>query len=102
MAKVKYYEDRKDLLEVLHGKILDIGCNEGGIHPYLKQIGDVYGMDIVLTNYRDKVVKADAHHIPFKDETFDSIFAGEIIEHLENPPQFLREVERVIKRGGHS
>jgi len=38
-------------------------------------------------------MKVNAHHIPFKDQTFDSIFAGEIIEHLENPAQFLCEVE---------
>lgn len=100
--KERYYEDRKALLEALHGKLLDIGCNWGEIHSYLdkKQGKIVYGMDIILTNYRDNVVRADAHYIPFKDETFDSIFAGEIIEHLENPAQFLREVERVLKRGG--
>jgi ubiquinone/menaquinone biosynthesis C-methylase UbiE len=102
MPKERYYEDRKVLFKQLHGRILDIGCNWGEIHNYLekKQGRIVYGMDIILTNYRDKVAQADAHYIPFKDETFDSVFTGEIIEHLENPAQFLREVERVLKRGG--
>jgi len=101
-GKEKYYEDRKALFEKLTGRILDIGCNWGKIHLYLekKQECIVYGMDIILTNYQDNVVQADAHHIPFTDETFDGVFAGEIIEHLENPAQFLREVERVLKRGG--
>lgn len=103
MAKERYLEDRKVLFKQLNGRILDIGCNWGEIHNYLdkKQGKIAYGMDIILTNYRDNVVRADAHYIPFKDETFDSIFAGEIIEHLEDPAQFLREVERVLKRGGH-
>lgn len=102
MAKERYLEDREILLGNLQGKILDIGCNWGEIHSYLekKQGGIVYGMDITLTNYRDNVVRADAQNPPFKDETFDGVFAGEIIEHLENPAQFLREVERVLKRGG--
>jgi len=41
------------------------------------------------------MVKGDDHFLPFKDESFDSVFAGEIIERLHNPTTFLREIERV-------
>ena len=37
---------------------------------------------------------------PFKDETFDYVVAVEVIEHLENPWNFLREINRVLKKGG--
>ncbi len=46
--------------------------------------GEVYGLDIEVTNYRDNIVRGDAHFLPFKDESFNSVFAGEIIEHLTN------------------
>ena len=34
---------------------------------------------IILTNYLESVVKADMHHIPFKDKPFDNVFVGEMI-----------------------
>ena len=44
-----------------------------------KEIGrEVYGLYIEVTNYKDNIVKGDAHFLLFKDESFDSIFAGEV------------------------
>ena len=65
-----------------------------------KEIGREVYLYIEVTNYKDNIVKGDAHYLLFKDESFDSIFAGEIIEHLTNPVKFLREIERVLKKGG--
>ena len=101
----KYYPKREDLLKFLKGRILDIGCNYGEFHKLVIERGKdmggvVYGLDIEVINYRDNMIKGDAHYLPFKDESFDSIFAGEIIEHLTNPAQFLKEIERVLKKGG--
>jgi len=103
--KANYYPERKLLLKFLKGRILDVGCNYGDFHKFVIErgrevSGEVYGLDIEVTNYKDNMVKGDAHFLPFKDESFDSVFAGEIIEHLTNPAQFLKEVERVLKRGG--
>lgn len=35
-----------------------------------------------------------------KDESFDTVFAGEIIEHLEDENSFLENTNRILKRGG--
>jgi SAM-dependent methyltransferase len=35
-------------------------------------------------------------------ESFDFAFALECIEHIENPRHFMREIARIIKRGGHA
>ncbi|HID43095.1 MAG TPA: class I SAM-dependent methyltransferase [Archaeoglobaceae archaeon] len=101
--KPKYYSERRTLLKFLKGKILDIGCNYGFFHKYVigrgrKIGGEVYGLDVEVTNYRENIVKGDAHLLPFKDESFDSVFAGEIIEYLTNS-EFLKEIERVLKKG---
>jgi len=37
---------------------------------------------------------------PFEDDFFDVTVAVEVIEHLENPSHFLREVRRTTKAGG--
>lgn len=44
---------------------------------------------------------ADAHSLPFKDETFDHVRANHTIEHLEFPLEALRECYRVLKYEGN-
>lgn len=39
--------------------------------------------------------------LPYETDTFDFVVSVETIEHLENPFQFLREIYRVLKPGGH-
>ena len=42
----------------------------------------------------------DADHVPFADQQFDALFAGEIIEHMPDVPATLAEWHRVLKPGG--
>lgn len=48
-----------------------------------------------------QVLKASAELIPFKDNTFDSIVAGELIEHLDHPNLFLNESYKILKKEGY-
>jgi len=103
MMKPKYYSGRVELLRLLKGETLDVGCDYTDFHKSLLQIdGEVVGLDVEVTNYREKMVRGDSHLLPFKEESFDSVFAGEVIEHLTNPALFMKEVERVLKRGSFS
>ena len=45
-------------------------------------------------------VQADAHSMPFRDETCDCVLATEILEHLKDPGKFIDEVYRVLQPGG--
>lgn len=45
------------------------------------------------------LVVADAHHLPFKDGAFDYVVCYHIIEHMDDPARFIREITRVGKRG---
>ena len=42
----------------------------------------------------------DAHNLPFKTDTFDSIVSFEVIEHLKNPLLFLTYCRDVLKDKG--
>jgi len=84
-------------------EVLDVGC---GTHPK----GDV-NVDLYVTVKERKtqtfvdvkfietknLVKADAHHLPFKNETFDKIICSHTIEHLLQPYIALKEMYRVLK-----
>lgn len=80
------------------GKVLDLGC---GPRDQAIPIGYL-GYQYVGIDYSDKQADllADAHAIPFKDETFDCVISYAVLEHLHNPFIAVTEIERVLRRAG--
>lgn len=88
-------------------KILDLGCGNGDLSNDLYKLGfDVIPCDAYLSDIRKKHphIKckfADLNKdFPFDNNEFDYAVALELIEHLENPWYFFREVNRVVKPRG--
>jgi SAM-dependent methyltransferase/uncharacterized protein YbaR (Trm112 family) len=50
--------------------------------------------------FRHTDVVGDAHHLPFRDDTFDRVFAFNVFEHLADPSVAAQEIYRVLKPGG--
>jgi SAM-dependent methyltransferase len=50
--------------------------------------------------FRHTDVVGDAHHLPFRDATFDRVFAFNVFEHLVDPEAAAQEIHRVLKPGG--
>jgi ubiquinone/menaquinone biosynthesis C-methylase UbiE len=42
----------------------------------------------------------DLHEIPLEDNRFDVVFCNHVMEHVENPLQCMKELYRVMKKGG--
>lgn len=87
----------------INGKLLDFGC---GNKPYesLFNVTEYVGLDIVESGYPDEKsaeVFYDGKKIPFNDNTFDSVLASEVFEHIFNPDEALLELNRVLKKGGN-
>lgn len=102
-SKLAYVEAAKRVC----GDILEIGTGTG------------YGIDIIAPRCRrfvtmDKTrseelaampenvefVQATVPPLPFADESFDYVVSFQVIEHIKRDREFVREVRRVLKKGG--
>ncbi|MEM3891687.1 MAG: class I SAM-dependent methyltransferase [Nitrososphaerales archaeon] len=87
-------------------KVLDVGCGIGGFLAYLQDIGiDAYGIDvekelISMAFTKKNILVGDAHHLPFRDETFDLIIAFDVIEHLQNQEMAIENMTSKLRRNG--
>jgi len=88
-------------------KVLDLACGAGALTLRLQQAGyRLTACDLIADKLevRDGIefVEADLNQdfaTKFRGK-FDAIVASEIIEHMENPRHFLREVRKLLKPGG--
>lgn len=91
--------------------ILDVGCGNGWVaKEFLSKGKQVCSLDISVTNpaiakklYQNEKhfgVAADSFHLPFKNNSFDCVIASEIIEHVIEPKDFIKELFSVVKSGG--
>lgn len=97
-------------------KILDVGCGTGASAIEMKKLWgkrvEVTGVDVIplqIDIARDRVkqhgVWAAFHLVygellPFQDESFDVIYTSDVLGHVKNVPQWLHELNRVLKSGG--
>lgn len=92
----------------LEGKrILDAGC---GVGAFVRRLGEfssrVYGFDVeresVLRGVEEVpgLMLAVAEHLPYKDGAFDVVLMHEVLEHVDDDLDSLREMHRVLAPGG--
>ena len=86
----------KTLNKNLNWKVLDIGC---GYRPH-KNATIIADKQDFSEFYKNKnFVKINEKKLPFKDKEFDYVIASHVIEHVEDFEFFLKELERVSKKG---
>ena len=112
------YELRESRLKKCHnimeslpvGRLLDIGCSTGDWAAYWRDKGwCCAGVDIDREHVqlaRNRAIDAkycDLNHdqLPFENQSFDLIFAGEVIEHLIDTDGFISELYRCLRPRGH-
>ena len=55
-----------------------------------------------LSDGRVKVVLGDGCAMDFADESFDTVLCIHVLEHVFEPLRMVKEIQRVLKRGGHA
>jgi len=92
------------------GKVFEIGCGEGRVAALLTPHFDYYGYEpspALSNNLRSKSVKVDTKTAPpieYDSNTFDAVIAIHVLEHMDSitmAREFVQEVYRVLKPGGH-
>jgi len=112
---IKYIEQSYTFLKKT--VYLEIGCGPSFIGEYLMKQYDCYfigvdfnyGMLVTLKKYLDKkgyrnylLIHADILNMPLKKNCIDYIYGGGVIEHLKDTGIVMKELHRVLKKGGVS
>ena len=89
------------------GECLEIGAGSGKISEILSKKHKVTATDIspkmILKIKKQKKINTficDAEKLPFKNNSFDTVVAAELVYYLDNPGKFISEAHRVLKKRG--
>jgi SAM-dependent methyltransferase len=92
-----------------HGaRLLEVGSGMGHLVGQLEDTFETYGMDVnhwAVSKSKNAVRRtqlhtASAQELPFADRSFNVVIIKHIVEHLPDPGKAIREIGRVIEKGG--
>ncbi|MEO9872879.1 class I SAM-dependent methyltransferase [Ekhidna sp.] len=95
----------------IKGDLLELGCGEGRGVELLATLADSY---IGIDKIEAVVEKLQKKHndfkfmsgvfppFPFEDNSFDTIITFQVIEHVKEDQNFIKEIHRVLKPGGQA
>ena len=96
-----------DSMPTHSSRLLDLGCGQG---TFLNRVISLNKFQVTgadgyhypeLDSAKIPFLKIDLNStLPIDDQTFDIVTAIEVIEHLENPRHFIREIHRILKPKG--
>ena len=101
------------------GTMLDLGCGEGrhifglmekfpdlkciGLDPHIESLDKAFeGLKFLesISNTKTNFLSGSAYSLPFSDDSFDLVVCSEVLEHLHDYKDAIKEINRILKPGG--
>ena len=109
----EFSRDRKEQFPFAGLRILDIGCGGGLLCEPMARLGaDVIGVDAAMNNIpvaQAHAMQSDltidyrvgtAEELVTQGEVFDIVLNMEVIEHVAEPPAYVKACQKLLKPGG--
>lgn len=91
----------------IEGNILDVGCSNGEFMFLAQKKGfKTYGVEVnkntanTAINHGLNVFNGTLEEAKFQDGFFSVVFLGDVLEHVINPIELLKECNRILRKGG--
>lgn len=83
------------------GKVLDVGCGNKPYKSLFNKSDENYiGCDVIQSSDNKVDILCKATSIDATDESFDTVFSTQVMEHVDNTDLMMRECNRVLKPKG--
>lgn len=104
------FPERLELIEkfIKRGRLLEMGCASGAFLGFARSRGwEVFGVeispyasDIARKKFDLHVVTGDFKKADFQNNFFDAVVCSDILEHIEDPVDFLLSIRKILKDNG--
>ncbi|MEX0916153.1 MAG: class I SAM-dependent methyltransferase [Wenzhouxiangellaceae bacterium] len=99
---------RRSLARLAWGRVLEVGCGTGQMLPLYPESVELFGLEPnpdLLARARRRgpqaaLLQGSAEHLPFPDESFDTVIAGLVFCSVPDPARGLAEIRRVLRPNG--
>lgn len=109
------FKEVTGVIERVRGEILDIGSADGVFSKVImdkSRASGLVGIDILPASVawankhwqgskKMKFRVGDAQKLEFANQSFSAVFALEVLEHVRSPLEVLKEIKRILKKGGY-
>lgn len=104
LQKYRLQSIKKFANSINDGNLLDVGCGTKPYEPLFK-VNSYIGLDIAGGFHKDdtklsNVYYYDGKRFPFTDMNFDYIISIQVLEHVFDQDNFIKEIHRVLKPNG--
>jgi SAM-dependent methyltransferase len=98
-----------DVADSCRGVIVEVGCGPHGVVRYLfGKARFKLGMDPLMTRFDERpypdgstsYVEAVGEQVPLGDDVADLVFCVNVLDHVADPMEILREMKRILKPSG--
>ena len=95
----------KELLPPSPVSLLDVGGGFGVLHGFLSEQQKAWYVNVdfsrvLLSMSKGERLQGVAEALPIRDACFEAVVCSEVLEHVNDKEETLREIHRVLKEGG--